>query len=319
MKFCSLLLTTFVSSAIAAPAVVWKNTQQQSNNNEKQRFLHSSEEMNASDLMKSVLPSESSSLSVVFLVAKGDDGSEQLSELASSGKLPQTSQKYNDATHIHHHVSGLESPSSIVKEAVRATNGNKNRVLEVTVDELNRKLASSSVEMEIDNQGAIKTPTSKAASKRARDLAAADVYVVNVNAKNDIAQIDSTISNAIENDKVGSVVLAGVRSIHEVKHERLLTSKRRMLMMEKEGSKLVDSRRRRLEQQAQGDDAAAQKNNGNDDMSGVYYVAMTPNILSGLLFMFLFIVVTFIGVSCMGCIQGGDTFTDKMPSIGREA
>jgi hypothetical protein len=324
MKLCSIILTAFVSSAFGAPAVVWKNTLPTNNNNNGGRFLHSSEEVNASDLMKSVLTpgqSSSSSLSIVFLVAKGDDGSEQLSELASSGKLPQTSQKYNDAACIHHHVSGIESPSAMMKEAVRATN-NGNRVLEVSLDELDAKLneLSSGVEMEIDNQGTMKVATSKASSKRARDLAAADVYIVNVNAKKGddaIADVDATISKAIDNKSVDSVVLAGVRSIHEVKHERYLTAKRRMTAMEKEGNQLLDARRRRLEQQQ--DDAAQQDNAANEDMSGVYYVSMTPNIFSALLFMLLFTVITFIGVSCMGSIQGQDTFTDKMPSVGREA
>ena len=54
-------------------------------------------------------------------------------------------------------------------------------------------------------------------------------------------------------------------------------------------------------------------------MTGVYYVAMTPNILAGLLFGLLFVVITYIGVTCMGAIQGQDVFVSKMPSVGREA
>ena len=163
-------------------------------------------------------------------------------------------------------------------------------------------------------------PASKTAGKRARDLAKANVFVVNVSGKGDVTEVDAAISGAIDNQHVDSVVLAGVRSIHEVKHERYLLSKRKMTAMEQEGSKLQDSRRRRLEQQdEQANDDAVNNNNQNEDMSGVYYVYMTPNILSGLLFLLLFIVIAYTGISCMGSIQGGDTFTDKMPSIGREA
>jgi hypothetical protein len=150
-------------------------------------------------------------------------------------------------------------------------------------------------------------------------LAKANVFVVTVSGKGDVSEVDAAISSAIDNEHVNSVVLAGVRSVHEVKHERYLLSKRKMNVMEQEGSKLVNAGRRRLEQQAaEGNDDAA-NNNKNEDMSGVYYVNMTPNIFSGLLFMLLFIVIAYTGISCMGSIQGGDTFTDKMPSIGREA
>merc|ERR1712085_113699 len=78
---------------------------------------------------------------VIFLVGKGNDGSEQLSELASSGKLPKTFAKYNGATGVYHHVSGLESTGSVVKEA-NSVIDQKNRVLEVSLDEFNSKLSS---------------------------------------------------------------------------------------------------------------------------------------------------------------------------------
>jgi len=61
-------------------------------------------------------------------------------------------------------------------------------------------------------------------------------------------------------------------------------------------------------------DDNANANNGED----IYYVNMTPNILSGLLFGFLFIFVTIIGMSCMNAIEGQTIFVSKMPSIGRE-
>jgi len=68
---------------------------------------------------------------------------------------------------------------------------------------------------------------------------------------------------------------------------------------------------RRLEDA--GDDANAADN------SGVYYVNMTPNIFAGLLFMFLFTFVAYLGIACMSMIQGQDVYVNKLPSIGREA
>lgn len=316
MKNCAFIFAALVSSVLAAPAIVWHKSEIDNANG---RVLHSSEDLSASDLMKNVLSEapEAPLSAVVFLVAKGEDGSEQLSELASSGKLPETFSKYNDASGVYHSVSGLESPGAMVRETGRYT-GDKNRVLEVSLSEFNSKVESlgATVEVEIDSNGTPKASTNKSINKRARALAHADVYVVNVSAKADASEIDTSINSAIENKNVGSVVLAGVRSIEEVKHERFLLSKRRMLKMEEDGNKYMEARgRRRLEQEADGD----ANEDGGDDLSGVYYVHMTPNIFSGLLFTLMFIVVTFTGISCMGDIQGGDVFVDKYHSIGREA
>jgi len=319
MKTCAFLLATLLSSALSAPAVVWHSSDSDG------RALHSSEDMSASDLMNNVLSEapKADLSAVVFLLGKGDDGSEQLSALASSGKLPGTFAKYNDASGVYHHISGIESTGAVVREAGLAYGDDKKkRVLEVTLNEFSRKLASldtpaDPVEVEIDSTGKPSNVSSsnKKVQKRERALAQADVYIVNISSKEDPAKIDNSITSAIENARVGSVVLAGVRSVHEVKHERNLHNQRRMLKMEHAGNKVMDARnRRRLEQD--GDDA---QNDGQYDMSGVYYVAMTPNILAGLLFTFMFITVAYTGISCMGDIQGGDTFTDKYPSLGREA
>ena len=50
----------------------------------------------------------------------------------------------------------------------------------------------------------------------------------------------------------------------------------------------------------------------------VYYVTMTPNILSGLLFALLFVVVVAVGLGCMNDIEGGTVFVQKKPDVGRE-
>jgi len=320
MRNCFFLLTTLLSSALSAPAVVWNS------GDANGRALHSSEDLSITDVMNGVLSeAPNADLSaVVFLIGKGEDGSEQMSQLASAGKLPGTSEKYNDASGVYHHVSGLESTSAVVRETGRAYGDDKkNRVLKVSLTEFSRKLESlnAPVEVEIDSNGTPKQVSSnKSVNKRARALALADVYIVNVSPTEDATMIDSSITGAIESKHVGSVVLAGVRSVDEVKHERLLHNKRRMMKMEENGRRLVDSngRRRRLEQEEDGD-ANGDQANGDDDMSGVYYVAMTPNIFSGLLFTFFFIAVAITGITAMGDIQGGDTFTDKYPSLGREA
>lgn len=255
------------------------------------------------------------SFSVVFLVGKDESGRESLSELASSGKLPATAEKYGSANGIYHHVSGIESSGAIVREAAVHTNEN---VLSISMSELHRKLESlsSKAEMEVTVDGSEPhkiTSSSKAANKRARQLQSANVLIVNIDPKDDAAEIDRTIASTIENGKVQSVVLAGVRSLQEVKRERMLASHRRQAIMQQAGERVLEARRRRrLEDQANGD-------NANGDMSGVYYVAMTPNILAALLFMGLFTTIAWIGISCMGAISGQDVFVSKMPSVGREA
>ena len=317
MMLRSFVFSSILASAVAAPAVVWR----QSNNGDVERFLHSSDEISASKLLDNVLDDksggESSLAAVVFLIGRGEDGSESLTELASSGKLPQTSGKYNDADGIFHHVSGIESIKTVVNEVTRANS--EHSVLEVSLSEFNNKvekLRESKVEMEVSENGAQTQSSSKTANRRARHLANADVLVVNVGATGDATALDNAIVNAVENEKIDSVVLSGIRSLSEVKHERYLLSKRRMNRMEQQGQRVLESRRR-LEQDDNED--ADNGDNNNDDMSGVYYVYMTPNILAAILFGLLFIMVTIIGVSCMGAIAGQDVFVTKLPAIGREA
>jgi hypothetical protein len=317
MKASCLSFSTFVASALATPAVVWKNARRES-----ERVLHSSDQLKVSDLLKDTLDvrgSDSSLAGVIFLVGKSDDGSETLSELASTGKLPGTASKYDDANGIYHHVSGIESTNSMVREAGRANSGH--RVLEVSLSEFNSKLTALSepapeIVMDVAVNGIV-SRTAKHAHKRARELARADIFVVKVDAKEEPSLIDSAVVKAIESERVESVVLAGIRSLSEVKRERYLMSKRRMDIMEREGSKVIEGQRRRLEQEEEEGDEGDGDNSG--DLSGVYYVAMTPNILAGVLFGLLFTVITWIGITCMGAIQGQEVFVSKMPSIGREA
>ena len=245
MKTCAFLFATLLSTALSAPAVVWHSGESNG------RALHSSEDLSSADLFHSVLSEapEADLKAVVFLVGKGDDGSEQLSELASSGKLPETFSKYNDASGVYHHVSGISSAGSVVREASQTYNDRKNRVLEVSLNEFSSKLASfdAPVDVEIDSNGMVSS--NKSVNRRARALSQADVYIVNVHPTHDASSIDASITSAINSKNVGSVVLAGVRSVEEVKHERMLMNKRRMLKQEQDGLKHLEARgRRRLEE-----------------------------------------------------------------------
>lgn len=302
MKFPIVLSSLFVS-ALAAPAVVWKK-----NNRADHRFLHTSDNVASGVVLEDAL--KESSLSVVFLFGKNEDGSESLTELASSGQLPVTAGKYNEADAIFHSVSGLESAGSVVRDISGLVEA---PVLAISMTELEKKL-SAPAEMELDGSGAQQPAQSKSENRRARQLSKASVLVVAVDPKNDAAEIDRTLSKTIDNEQVQSIVLTGVRSLSEVKRERYLASVQRHTFQQKEGDRVLDARRRRRLE-----DAADGQQQQQNDMSGVYYVHMTPNILAGLLFILLFTVITFIGISCMGAISGQDVYVSKMPSVGREA
>jgi len=63
MKLPGLVLVSLFASAFAAPAIVWKGSRRT-----EERFLHSSDEVAASDLLTDVLGADSgdSSLAAVF-------------------------------------------------------------------------------------------------------------------------------------------------------------------------------------------------------------------------------------------------------------
>lgn len=321
MKTSALLLLAYLSSALAAPAVVWKNGEKQNS------VLRTSDSIKVEDVLSDVLgaePKDSSLAAVVFLIGRGDDGSESLSTLASSGALPNVAMKYDNADAIHHHVSGVESPDSVVRDVGRTGHN----VLLVSVSELYSRLTPNSQdqeEIEISNNG-LPSKTQRYNHKRTQNLSKASVLVVQVNPQSEAAELDSAVVKAIDSDLVANVVLTGVRSHAEVKHERLVEYQRRLTMMEKAGRGMNELHGRRLEDQQQNENNNnnnqnnnGQNNNGNNDMTGVYYVSMTPNILAGILFTLLFTMVTWIGVSCMGMITGQDVYVSKLPPVGREA
>eukprot|EP00934_Nitzschia_sp_Nitz4_P008167 Nitzschia sp. Nitz4//scaffold60_size111251//68031//68885//NITZ4_004153-RA/size111251-processed-gene-0.33-mRNA-1//-1//CDS//3329555582//8157//frame0 len=284
MKWCIGIVSSLLVACSAAPAVVWKK-------NSQQRFLHSSEEVPAASLLTEAL--QDSTLSVVFLMEKSADGSESLSELASNGKLPVTAEKYSEAHGIFHQVSGVESTPAVLRASSAIA---EEPVLSVSMSELSNKL----------NGAAVQEDVSPKVAKRAGQVANASVLVVSVDPKMDSAVLDQTLASTIDHDKVQTVVLAGIRSVEEVKRDRVMAAQQRRSLM-----KVVQkSSRRRLEDGAE---------EANDDMAGVYYVSITPNILAGMMSFSFFLFITWIGITCMGAISGQDVYVSKMPSVGREA
>jgi hypothetical protein len=304
MKVVALFFSSFITAAFAAPAIVWSNDKQASDS-----VAHSSKSINASSLLRDLLGQDSHDTSLdaaVFLIGRGQDGSESLTTLASSGSLPLVFSKYDEATVIHSHVAGIESPFSVVRDA-----GAGRRALQVSLSEFSSKLTSlgqTPLETKELDENGMMNKAAKHTNQRARALSEASVTEPSV--------IDEAVAQAIEHKSVGSVVLAGIRSTDEVKQERMNESKRRIKLMENAGKSSLGSRR--LADQNNNDDQNGNSNNG-DDMTGVYYVYMTPNIFAGILFTIFFAWITWIGISCMGMIAGQDVYVKKMPTIGREA
>lgn len=324
MKRVCFVLLAATTAVSASPLVVWK-----SNRGEQSASVsHSSTDVKASDIIGEVLrndPSDESSLAgVVFLLGRSKDGSESFSNLASQGVLPGVASKYDEADSLHHHVSGLDTAFTVVRLAGLANP--KLHVVDVTLSEFSSKVAQlgeTAAEIEVNVSGPI---TSKTAGKRARALSKANVLVVKIDGSTDPAEIDRAVVRAIEHKAIDNVILTGLRSHEEVKLERDMFNRRRLEMQKKAGEFLFGKQgSRRLaadddaNANAQGDDAANANANSNSNYSGVYYVNMTPNILAGILFFFMFCVVTWIAISCMNMIVGQDVYVSKMPTIGREA
>lgn len=290
MKLLVSISALYVAAVRAAPAIVWTQSEQQA-------VQHTSHVVHAKDLLESVRQTEDDSdlTSVIFLVGRDEDGSESLSRLASSGLLPKIHAQMEAAHAVHHHVNGLESASKMAKVM-----GSKS--IDVSLNEFHRKLAGEA----------------EVSKKRQRSLDGARVLVVSASSAQS-QELDAAVSKALEHDQVSHVVLAAVRSVEEVKHERKLSEMSRMLEMQ---SAAKDSRRR-LEDQGQDyyqqDQYYAANANDANDLSGIYYVSITPNILAGITFFLFFSAVSYVGISCMGMIAGQDVYADKYPIIGREA
>jgi len=303
MKIIALLAAS-IGVASAAPAIVWKSGSSSFGPS------HISEAIDTRSLLTSSIGNDekdSSALAaVVFLVGRDADGSEGLASLASSGKLPAVQKKYGSADEIHHHVQGVESARTVARDARQSGVGSG--VAEVSMEEFQRKLGSIA-QTEVEG-GVEEGKVSKAEQKRRRAISEADVLVVNVNANDDAAKIDSAITAAIDSSSVRNVILSSVRSVEEIKHARKLAVIDKFTKSKRSAS----ANRRRLDDEANNEN----NQNNNQDQEGIYYVNMTPNIFAGLLFFFMFVFTAHLGLTCMNMIEGQDVYVKKMPHIGRE-
>ena len=322
MKFLLSVATAALSIGLttAAPAIVWK-----AGGSSPAAPSYISEQIDTRSLLTSTFnnnddSSASTGLSaVIFLVGRDADGSEGLVSMAASGKLPGVQEKHAHADSIHYHVDGVESSRTVARDA--RLSGGMN-VVEVALEEFHRKLAS--LAQSEQDEGAIEEEMAsavveggkkakKAEQKRRRAISEADVLIVSVTDKDNAAAIDSSIVKAIESKVVQNVILSSIRSTDEVKRSRTLAVVDKMNKSARSASSVAG--RRRLDENNENNN----DNNGNQQQEeGVYYVNMTPNIFAGLLFFFMFVFVTHLGLSCMNMIEGQDVYVKKMPAIGRE-
>lgn len=273
MKLVLTFIAALISSVSAAPAIVWSS--------EKSPIVHTSELIDAKNVLSSTVSSSESSLyNVVFVVGRDANGSEGLTGLTSSGSLPNIASKYSEASTVHHYVRGIESFDSLLRDA----KGASSNVVETSL---------------VEYRDVIQKENEKADSSK--------LILVSVPADAATTDIDSAVTSAIEDERIGSVVLTAVRGLSEVKLERNANAKKNLYQMQYKATG-----RRRLEDNANGN------NNNDNSMDGIYFVNFTPNIFSGLLFFFFFAAVAYIGLGCMNMIAGQDVYVNKYPSIGRE-
>lgn len=333
IAWCLALAALLPVALHASPAVVWTR---QNGEQPEGGPVHSSRPVSAAEVLRGALELSSSSspveggvsggndLSVAFLLARGADGSESLTKMASEGLLPQIEAAYESAYVVHHHAEGLDGAHALSKTFDSKVKSSI--VTGVSLKELTAKLQW----LEEDSSSTLDSPPSSAngGSKRSRALQQARVVVVTLDpSAMSASDIDAAVVRTIAHPRVNAVVLSAIRSVDEVKLDRVLHHQRRRALMptvDRVWSVTPSTNHhhqtssRRLEEQQQGEGGDNGQNN-NNDMAGVYYVNMTPNILAGILFTFLFATITFIAVSCMGMIAGQDTYVSKYPSIGREA
>jgi len=296
------LFATLVISCNAAPAFIWKTQ-----SDESSVPKYSSVPVHASTIISSAASKSDTALDVFFLVGRKGAVTEGLSHLASTGALPLIASKYDRVDTVYHNVDYLSSPALIVSLFEEALNTkNEGDVLDVDIIEYNRLLDGIPIAPLPENP----SDTQKRRYKRTQAIEKARVLVLKI-AHSDNVVLDSAVAKAIESDKVNNVVLAGLRSTDEVRMEREMRQTRTVQRKSNNG----EQGRRRLED-AQDDDA----NNNNEDLSGVYYVNMTPNIFAGILFTLMFAGVISVGLNCLNAIEGqNDYYVDKYPTIGREA
>ena len=244
--------------------------------------FHSSESTDSNKLIAKTIKANKkpeSLASVIFVVNRDEDGAEGLSLLASAGELPQTQSKVGEAS-VYHYMTGVRTPRSVVFDA---RHGADNVEL-LSMEEYPERL------------------------QNLEDSKDTEVMVVDVPMHS--AEIfDKAVIDSIAHSQIASVIVTAQRSDDEIALERDFM----LIERERQNEKDFLEARRRLE-----DNNNNNNNNNNNDDSSTYYVHMTPNILSGILFTLFFIVVTQIGVGCMNQISFSEVYVEKYPTIGRE-
>lgn len=291
----------------AAPALIWQQASGASS-----VPIYTSEDISEKELLRDII--DDSSLQVVFVVGRQEDGSETLSSWTKAGSLPGVAGAAPRALAIHHAAS-VHSTTSMAKTAKNIDQ----TAIQVGLDELKYKIEHlrTADEIQVDADGETVAKKMQQLQKRARAVENAKTLVVEVPADTDPSLLDAAIVDSIEREF--TVVLTAVRSVQEVKLERSRDAQARVARMAE--TSILSNRRRLEEAQQEYDNNNQQgqnRNQGQQDQS-VYYVSMTPNIMAGLLFFFLFTFIGLVGFSCMGMIAGQDVYVKKMPTIGREA
>jgi hypothetical protein len=281
MKFVTTLLAALISTAAAAPAIVWTGENGGA-------VKHSSELIDATTVVSSVVAG-SKDTNVIFVVARTLTGSEGLTGLTTSGALPKLASKYPEATAVHHYVRGIESFDALLKHS----NASSDNVVETSLKEFQNRATTNADKASVAADGSVAN--------------APELIIVTVGNNASPAEIDAAVTSAIEDPKVGSVVLTAVRGVSEVKLERDVNAKMNYYEMNQKND------RRRLE------DGQQQDGQYYSSTDGIYFVNQTPNIFTGLMFFFFFIMVTYVGIGCMDMIAGQEVYVTKYPVIGREA
>jgi len=188
---------------------------------------------------------------------------------------------------------------SITKNA-RSAAGSVHSIVETTLEEFKAfSVTDSSDSATVASDGSV---------MHKRALAKANVFIVRVNEKACPKAIDATVSAAIGNADIGSVILTTMRSMNEAKLERDLQHKSKSGRYNQ-----PPSRRRKLADENENEDE------DSDFEAGIYFVNFSPNIFAGFLFFLFFVFITYTGISCMGMIANDNVYTKVYPAIGREA
>lgn len=265
------LASTLLTSALAAPAVVW--TKSSTSSDSAVSTTHSSDPTSLTSLLAPYTSQPGSHL--VLVLGRTDEGNDALTTLASSDQLPKVSQAYGKADTVHHYVKGNESPHVLSKQL--------EDMHDLFIETDMSKFSLKEIEEEGEGVTLVHVPWSSPASA-----------------------IDALVAQALTMEALSSVTLTSIRPLTEVLLERDLAQKAQYAQFAKEAN-TASTHRRRLE-------------DANDDESSypIYYVSVTPNILSGILFFGFFIAIALVGLTCMASIGFSDVYVANYPAIGKE-